>query len=157
MHHNSLIDALLFEAEGAELDFKREQYNFEGADDRTKSELLKDILAFANAWRRTDAYILIGIQEVKETESTVVGIAEHIDDANLQQFVNAKTNRPVEFSYTPMPFRLKQIGVFIFPFKTALPFLRKTTARSAETLSTFGAAHQRTRPAQTKLPEWAKR
>ncbi len=80
---DTLIDALLFEAEGAELDFKREQYRFEGADDRTKSELLKDILAFANAWRRSDAYILIGIQEIKGSESTVVGIPEHIDDARL--------------------------------------------------------------------------
>jgi hypothetical protein len=61
MNLDPLIYALLFEAEGAELDFKREQYSFEGADDRVKSELLKDILAFANAWRRTDAYILIGV------------------------------------------------------------------------------------------------
>lgn len=125
MHPDSLIDALLFEAEGAELDFKREQYLFEGADDRTKSEFLKDILAFANAWRRTDAYILIGIQEVAEGESTVVGIAEHIDDAKLQQFVNAKTNRPVEFSYTPMPFRSKQIGVVHIPVQERPIFLTR--------------------------------
>jgi hypothetical protein len=125
MHPDSLIDALLFEAEGAELDFKREQYFFEGADDRKKSELLKDILAFANAWRRTDAYILIGIQEVKEAESTVVGITEHIDDAKLQQFVSAKTNRPVEFSYTPMPFKSKQIGVIHIPVQERPIFLTK--------------------------------
>lgn len=125
MHPDSLIDALLFEAEGAELDFKREQYPFEGEDDRTKSELLKDILAFANAWRRTDAYILIGIQEVKEGESVVVGIAEHIDDAKLQQFVNSKTNRPVEFSYTPMSFRSKQIGVIHIPVQDRPIFLTR--------------------------------
>jgi len=125
MHSDSLIDALLFEAEGAELDFKREQYPFEGEDDRTKSELLKDILAFANAWRRTDAYILIGIQEVAEGESTVVGIAGHIDDAKLQQFVNSKTNRPVEFSYTPMTFRSKQIGVIHIPVQERPIFLTR--------------------------------
>ncbi|MES2014182.1 MAG: ATP-binding protein [Pseudomonadota bacterium] len=125
MHADSLIDALLFEAEGAEIDFKRAQYIFEGADDRTKSELLKDILAFANAWRRTDAYILIGIQEVPEGESAVVGITEHIDDAKLQQFVNAKTNRPVEFSYSPMPFRSKQIGVIHIPVQERPIYLIK--------------------------------
>jgi hypothetical protein len=125
MNLDPLISALLFEAEGAELDFKREQYSFEGADDRVKSELLKDILAFANAWRRTDAYILIGVQEVKEAESVVVGISEHIDDAKLQQFVNSKTNRPVEFSYTPTSFRGKQIGVIHIPVQDRPTFLTK--------------------------------
>jgi hypothetical protein len=125
MSSESLISSLLFEAEGAELDFKREQYPFSGADDRVKSELLKDILAFANAWRRTDAYILIGVQEVKEAESLVVGIPDHIDDARLQQFVNSKTNRPVEFSYSPMSFRGKQIGVIHIPVQDRPTFLSK--------------------------------
>lgn len=125
MFSESLISSLLFEAEGAELDFKRDQYPFQGTDDRAKSELLKDVLAFANAWRRSDAYILIGVQEVKEAESTVVGITEHIDDARLQQFVNSKTNRPVEFSYTPMQFRGKQIGVIHIPIQDRPTFLLK--------------------------------
>jgi hypothetical protein len=125
MHSDSFIAALLFEAEGAELDFKRDQYLFAGADDKAKSELLKDILAFANAWRRSDAYILIGIKEVKEGESKVVGITDHIDDANLQQFVSSKTNRPVEFSYTPMNFRGSQIGVIQIPVQDRPTFLMK--------------------------------
>jgi hypothetical protein len=125
MPSESLIAALLFEAEGAELDFKRDQYPFEGADDRTKSELLKDILAFANAWRRTDAYILIGVQEVKEAESIAVGINGHIDDAKLQQFINSKTNRPIEFSYTPMSFRGMQIGVIHIPVQDRPTFITK--------------------------------
>lgn len=125
MSLDSLISALLFEAEGAELDFKREQYLFSGADDRTKSELLKDILAFANAWRRTDAYILIGVQEIKESASMVVGITEHIDDARLQQFVNSKTNRPIEFSYTPTQFQGKQVGVIHIPLQDRPTFLTK--------------------------------
>ena len=49
----------LFENESPTLDFKRDQYAFEGASDSDKSELLKDILAFANSWRRTDAFTSI--------------------------------------------------------------------------------------------------
>ena len=30
-----------------------------------KSDLLKDVLAFVNSWRRTTAYVLIGVREVK--------------------------------------------------------------------------------------------
>jgi hypothetical protein len=53
-----LIERLLYESEGDALDFKRDQYPFVGATDEQKSDLLKDILAFANSWRRTDAFAL---------------------------------------------------------------------------------------------------
>ena len=68
---NNLLEALLHEEESSSLDFKRQQYAFEGATDDEKSELLKDVLAFANAWRRNDAYILIGIDEVRGSEANL--------------------------------------------------------------------------------------
>jgi hypothetical protein len=49
------IRALLEESESSTLDFKGGQYRFDKASDSDKAELLEDILAFANAWRRTDA------------------------------------------------------------------------------------------------------
>jgi hypothetical protein len=55
-----LFEKLLKEPESQTLDFKVDQYSFKGATDDEKSELLKDILAFVNVWRETDAYILIG-------------------------------------------------------------------------------------------------
>jgi hypothetical protein len=45
------LESLLHEDESTSLDFKRDQYPFDAATDEQKSELLKDILAFANAWR----------------------------------------------------------------------------------------------------------
>ena len=106
-----LFEELLYENENPTLDFKEEQYSFVGATDEEKSELLKDILAFANAWRRTNAYVLIGVQEVKGGRSIVKGITQHFDDASLQQFINSKTNRPVNFSYIPFAFEGEQVGV----------------------------------------------
>jgi hypothetical protein len=41
---DDLMENLLYEDEGSALDFKRDQYRFEGATDADKSELLKDIL-----------------------------------------------------------------------------------------------------------------
>src|SRR5262249_13954538 len=76
-----------------------------------KSELLKDVLAFANAWRRATAYILIGVEEVKGGRSIVHGVTQHLNDNDLQQFVNSKTNHPVQFSYEAFPFEGKQVGV----------------------------------------------
>ena len=54
----SLLENLLHQEEGPTLDFKEEQYLFENADVGSKAELLKDILALANSWRLTTAYIL---------------------------------------------------------------------------------------------------
>lgn len=111
------IEALLFEEEGAELDFKRDQYPFDKANREDKSELLKDILAFANAFRRTDAYILIGVNDVKGGRSKVFGVASQLDDAKLQQFVNSKTQRPVTFSYRDAHHDGHPIGIIHIPLQ----------------------------------------
>jgi len=107
----ALFERLLNEEEGATLDFKQKQYPFAGIDEEKKSEILKDILAFANAWRRADAYILIGVEEVRGGRSNVVGVIDHLDDHSLQQFVNHKTNRPLHFSYEAFTFDRKQVGI----------------------------------------------
>jgi len=121
-----LMEELLNESEGTTLDFKREQYQFVGiSDDDKKSELLKDILAFANAWRRTDGYILIGVEEVKGGRSKVVGITSHLDDASLQQFVNSKTQRPVVFSYEEFTFEGVPVGVIKVPIQDRPLYLVK--------------------------------
>ena len=117
----NLLEQLLHEEEGSALDFKEDQYPFVGADDKAKSEILKDILAFSNAWRRTTAYVLIGVEEVKGGRSRIVGVNTHLDDAHLHQFVNSKTNRDIEFSYQPFRAEGVEIGVIEIP-KQERPF-----------------------------------
>jgi predicted HTH transcriptional regulator len=99
-----LFEQLLYQEESNSLDFKRDQYPFDGASDDVKSELLKDILAFANSWKRVDAYILVGVEDNKGGKSVVVGVTDDLDDAKSQQFVNSKTNKPLAFSYEPFIF-----------------------------------------------------
>ena len=112
-----LLEELLFSDEGATLDFKRDQYAFEGATKEAKGELLKDILAFANAFRQSHAYILIGVEEKRGARSKVVGVAEHLDDAKLQQFVNSKTHTPVTFSYREATHDGQSIGILHIPLQ----------------------------------------
>lgn len=119
------IEELLYEEEGTTLDFKREEYKFRAASDLEKSELLKDILAFSNAWRRTDAYILIGVEEIKGGRSKVHGIGGELEDAHLQQFVNSKTQRPIEFDYHTVIVDGIKIGVVRIPVQTRPFFLEK--------------------------------
>jgi len=123
--NTSLIEQLLNESESDSLDFKIEQYPFDGADDNAKSELLKDILAFTNSWRRTDAYILIGVREIKGSRSEVVGITKHLEDHSLQQFVNGKTQQPITLSYISITFDGQQIGVIKIPVQSRPVYLKK--------------------------------
>jgi len=121
----NLLQGLLYQNESETLDFKIAQYPFDKATDEKKSELLKDILAFANAWRQSDAYILIGVQEVKGGRSIAIGIADHLLNRNLQQFVQSKTNRPVAFSYSAETLDGAQIGVISIPIQDRPVFLKK--------------------------------
>src|SRR5262245_60953531 len=68
------------------------------------------------------AYILIGVEEVKGGRSIVHGVAQHLNDNDLQQFVNSKTNRPVRLSYEAFAFEGKQVGVITVPCQKR-PFL----------------------------------
>ncbi len=120
-----IIESLLYEEESATLDFKCEQYSFTGATNDVKSELLKDILAFANSWRRSNAYILVGVKEVKGKRCKINGISSDLDDAHIQQFVNSKTQHYIEFSYKTLSIEGKKIGVFIIPLQKRPFYLNK--------------------------------
>jgi len=120
-----LLRRLLAEGESSHLDYKSEQYPFISASEREKSELLKDVLAMANAWRDSDAYILIGVSEVPGRIAEVVGVREHLDDAGLQQFVKAKTNRPIQFSYREFEIEGRFVGAIHVPLQRRPFFLKK--------------------------------
>ena len=111
------LHGLLYMDEGLTLDFKREQYRFNKATESEKSELLKDILAFANTRRYSTANILVGVEEVKGGRSQVIGVDDHLEDASLHQFVNGKTNVPVAFSYSARAIEDKTVGVISIPIQ----------------------------------------
>lgn len=119
------ITELLREHESTTLDFKQTQYALAGATDDQKSELIKDILAFANANRTTDAHILIGVTEHKGRPATINGITDHLDDAHLQQLINTKTNRTVHFSYHAHTIKGTTIGVIHIPLQPRPVYLKK--------------------------------
>lgn len=125
--NKNLFERLLYEEESTTLDFKQEQYRFSKASDEDKSELLKDILGFANAWRRTEAYILVGVEDIRGQRANVVGLSnDHLDDHSLQQFVNSLTNRTVRFHYGAFNFEGKQVGIICIDEHQDRPLYIKT-------------------------------
>lgn len=117
------LEQLRYKGESADLDFKQAQYSFSGATDHQKSELLKDLLAMANAHRSGPGYILIGFKDQAPHPAEVVGIAvsDHLDDATLQQFVHSKVDPPLEFQYEERLFDGKHVAIITIP-KQARPF-----------------------------------
>ena len=120
------LEQLRYKGESADLDFKQAQYPFAGASDYEKSELLKDIMAMANAYRSGPGYILIGFKDLTPHPAEVVGFAvgDHIDDAALQQLVRSKIDPLLEFQYEERLFDGKHIAVITIP-KQARPFAPK--------------------------------
>lgn len=125
--NNDLFERLLYEEENVALDFKSKQYHFAKATEDEKSELLKDILGFANAWRRSEAFILIGVEDVRGGLGKVIGIPsnDHLDDHSVQQFVNNLTNQPVRFHYEAFGFEDKQVGIIRIEEQTRPIYLKK--------------------------------
>lgn len=117
----AFFEILLREEESNTLDFKRDQYRFVKASPDDRAELLKDLLGFANAMRRTDAYIVIGVEDVRGSRAKVVGISEHLDDHSLQQFVTHSTNRTLHFHYEAFTFEQKKVGIIRIDLDQARP------------------------------------
>ena len=105
------IKKLCLQGESNCVDYKRAQYAFQKSEDAKKAELLKDILCFANAFRNSSAYILIGVDEDESGFGVIQGINSNdvIDDSRLQEFVNSKTNNPIPFSAYPFKMSSGQI------------------------------------------------
>ncbi|WP_243042908.1 AlbA family DNA-binding domain-containing protein [Dyella sedimenti] len=123
---DDLLNQLCFKGEGSDLDYKAERYPFSGATDEAKAELLKDILAMANAHRNGTAYILIGFKENPPHPAAAVGVPTEgaIDDSRIQQFVNEKLESKLDFRYEERMFKGRHIAVISIP-KQPRPFYLK--------------------------------
>ena len=129
-----LLESLLRQEEGPTLDFKGYQYKFDKASDEEKGELLKDILAFANAKRDATAYILIGVKEIKGGRSEIVGVKEQLDDARLHQFVNSKRlSDQWSFPTVPIPLGLIRLVSLKYRSRSVFSTLQSPTVSCMKT------------------------
>jgi hypothetical protein len=126
------LESLLHLDEGVTLDFKCEQYRFAQSTEEDKSEIVKDILGFANAYRRSAAHILIGVKEVRGGRSIVKGLQTHLDDHALQQFMKSLTNQPVRFHYEAVAIEGRQVGIIQIDQQTRPIYLKKDYGKLAK-------------------------
>ena len=150
------LEQLLRESECTYLDFKRDQYPFAGASDQAKSELLKDILAIANADKQGDGYILLGVEEARGSRSRVHGVTEHLNDHDLQQFVAAKLNRPLKFSYEVVPCDGVTIGVIHIPAQDRFFYLKKEYGKLQANIAYYRLGSSTAQATPDELYRWGK-
>jgi hypothetical protein len=119
---------LLYEEASDILIFRPHEYKFDGALTMEKGELLRDIVSAANAWRRTDTYILVGVEAVKGERSRILGIINHLDEEKIRKFVNDILQEPILFYYKDLTIERKKIGMIHIPVQQRPFYLREDFA-----------------------------
>jgi hypothetical protein len=91
------LKKLIKETEGTLLDFKSTFYNI--SDKKSKTDFVKDLLAFGNSTVTEPAYIICGVKVQRTGEKEIIGIDKDImvDDANWVQILRSYSSHPINF------------------------------------------------------------
>lgn len=126
----ALFTSLLHRVESDTLEFKADFYSLDNDDE--KGEFLKDLLAFINAWRNTDAYILMGVSESDGGIANVGGITKQRDDNVLQTLARGKITPQPRFAYEVHVHEGKSCGVIHIPVQKRPAYLPKPFGKLRE-------------------------
>lgn len=120
-----LIDLIHYENEKTGLDFKAVIYKADKFDD-----LLKDIMAMANAALEEDRYIVVGIKHHPSSERVILGVEEFMDDATYYQLVHSNIEPDIHFEYFHVEVADKKVGVFRIFNCDNQPYLMKKDTKN---------------------------
>lgn len=118
-----LHQILQFDSESQLLDYKKEQYPMGKVG--KKSEILKDISAFANHPSNEDKFIIIGVKEENGIATEFNNIEDIIDQANYQQYLNENIEPQINFEYKSFEYRSYKLSYFRIFKNTSRPYLFK--------------------------------
>ena len=111
---------LIGRSESQTLDFKEAGYGLKNS----RNKFIKDVLAMANTPREQPAHIVFGVRWTPESGSTVVGLEHQLDDVELQHAFGEDRVHPIPgFTYIPLRFRGKQVGVLEIPVGKDGPYM----------------------------------
>lgn len=102
-----LLDQIRYEGENTGFDFKAIAYKSDKAED-----LLKDIMAMANADLTRDRFIVVGVKHHANGDRDILGVDDFIDDASYYQLVHSNIEPDIHFEYSYLPIDDKKVGVF---------------------------------------------
>src|SRR4028118_1761559 len=112
-------DLIRYENENSSLDFKAIQY-------RSHEDLIKDVLAMANASVRGDRYIIIGVKHHADGTRDFLGVKEEfVDSATYQQVIRENIEPEIHVDYTPHNFEGVVLGVLRISGCNDQPYLMR--------------------------------
>src|ERR1019366_1673688 len=100
---------ILTQAEGQQIDFKRDPYQLKEDDGR--AGLTKDVLSMANTPRDGNSYIVLGVKAYADGRKDMVGLLESVDDNEHQNVLKSKVYPCPRFVYVPIQYQGKDYGV----------------------------------------------
>lgn len=92
---NDVVSLVKEAPEQAALDWKSDFVS--PSDDEKRGEVIKDVVAIANASPLSYGFIVYGVDPRKP--NPIIGISTHYDDAKLQQLIKGKVEPAPEFLY----------------------------------------------------------
>ena len=117
---NHLEDIIKFEPENSSVEFKKKGYHKE-----EHGELIKDIMALANARTSPVRYLIMGIKAYPDGRKDFLGIQSFEDDASFQQLIHSNIEPDIPFHFYPYELEGLTYGIFeIGPCKNP-PYLMK--------------------------------
>jgi len=127
------------------LDFKEGQYSFDAdtkeAKNRKRANFVKDIICMANTPRKASAYIVLGVRVLPDGKKELLGLSNHVDDADLQEKVESLCSPHPRFKYEPVTYQNKSYAYIEIladqSFSTHLP------QKNIGALQKFGVYHRR--------------
>ena len=93
-------------------------------DDEKKGELIKDIVAVANASVLSYGFIFYGVNPKKP--DPLIGITSHYDDAHIQQLIKGKIEPLPSFLYYEVSMGTKAVAVIQIAPSKKRPFIIST-------------------------------
>ncbi len=115
-----LLDIIEHENEHSCLDFKKSQY-VKG----NHKELLKDVIAMANAISTGNKYIVIGIKHLPDGNRDIYPIEDFIDSSTYQQLIQENIEPELHIKYEPYQHEKGLIGIIDISDCNNPPYLLK--------------------------------
>ena len=140
---DQLIESLLARpSENTTVDFKSKSYRLD--NDHFKAKFIKDIVSLANTPRDGNAYIILGVGATPDGHKRILGVAQHPDDANLQNLLASKVSPVPTFLYSPFSYKGVTLGVIeIEPRKPGVPYVSSWDKASVQSTLKYGVTYFR--------------
>jgi len=134
------IDELIeYHNENEYLDFKQEEYK-----EHKKHELVKDVLAFANAEYNGDRYIIIGVKKTND-ELEIYSIENPLDSSDIQTYILEYIKPDLKIDYFSHQYQADNLMVLRINNPVHQPYAMKKTLSYFNGTKTYPAESMKIR------------